>query len=931
MMPSHFTAFEMTEKKSIQAKNHVMNALFYKTFHVQKRQRFTNICCILLCPALLVSICGIIQISLQSQLGTSNIEPYNRYFCVRGKNDSNNFGCKQNILPIFANETGFNPQDLQDTVYQPKAWVVPFGGYYFGALESNGTNPNITVGNSFEYMSNLSAYAYIGEEKELWGSRESLDIVNSTGYSRTDSPVRPTFGNGLLKLMPNFFKCTTSLCQTATVIQPMESPNAIKAKMLSIVTEGKEIVNLRRGDFNYPSHADFALVIEKSNAANRKLKATVQQGDFQLAYYGFKESADAFSLATVYNMLANVMYKQISPNGFLSGSFREMPTFEYVSGIIDFSGVILMIFIPLCFSFLLPVFVHNLVKEKEERIFILLKINGVDSIRYFGMLFMQYFVTYLGSAIVFLVFSAIFSLRYILKTNFGVLAILFILWGSAQVSLAFLISSFFNRAKSATIFTAILTLGNVVLGFLVVFTELIPNAFMVYSPYAFFKALILIVAATIDYKKMPYGFKQLTLPNDVGYALLSLFLCSIIYFVLSLYILSVKKTEFGTRKNIFYPFIELAEYIQKKQGVTKKKNNVVYNKFTNQDVEGGSIEDKDVQDMRAKVDTKDYKDVALVVKHLRKNFGPKLAVKDATFYVERNTVFGLLGSNGAGKSSLISCLSGLLEPTYGSATYFKQNEEFDLIDDIDAVHTLIGLVPQHDVFIPDLSVQEHVAMFAMLKGADKKTALAQCKDMLELAKLGGFEKRFPNKLSGGEKRRVSISMASVGQPSVVFLDEPTTGLDAEVRRNIWSIIEALKVNSTVILTTHNLEEAEQLCHNIGIFVHGEFKCMGTLQRLKSLYGSGYHLSLSIDKTKIDSVKLVLAEIFEGVKYSFIDNFENLMNLEIEYKNGCLTKWFRALETARKSGCGIIDFGLSQTSLEDVFLKLVSESEASASS
>ena len=139
----------------------------------------------------------------------------------------------------------------------------------------------------------------------------------------------------------------------------------------------------------------------------------------------------------------------------------------------------------------------------------------------------------------------------------------------------------------------------------------------------------------------------------------------------------------------------------------------------------------------------------------------------------------------------------------------------------------------------------------------------------------------------------------------------------------------MKAKSTVILTTHNLEEAEQLCHKIGIFVHGAFKCLGTLQRLKDLYGNGYHVTLSVDKTKIDKVKIALAGVFEGVKYRFIDNFENLINLEVEYKKGCLSKWFKDLEASRASGSGIIDFGITQTSLEDVFLKLVSESEASA--
>eukprot|EP00834_Sanchytrium_tribonematis_P002164 NODE_61_length_26588_cov_1.146778.p12 type:complete len:144 gc:universal NODE_61_length_26588_cov_1.146778:290-721(+) len=143
------------------------------------------------------------------------------------------------------------------------------------------------------------------------------------------------------------------------------------------------------------------------------------------------------------------------------------------------------------------------------------------------------------------------------------------------------------------------------------------------------------------------------------------------------------------------------------------------------------------------------------------------------------------------------------------------------------------------------------------------------------------------------------------------------------------MIEEMKKTSTVILTTHNLEEAEYLCHKIGIFVRGQFKCLGTLQRLKQLYGSGYHITLSVDKLKVENVKKELTNIFEGSEYKFVDNFENLINLQVSYSKGCLTKWFNLLELARQNKTGIIDFGISQTSLEDVFLRLVSESEAAA--
>jgi len=225
-------------------------------------------------------------------------------------------------------------------------------------------------------------------------------------------------------------------------------------------------------------------------------------------------------------------------------------------------------------------------------------------------------------------------------------------------------------------------------------------------------------------------------------------------------------------------------------------------------------------------------------------------VDDITFGVNAGECLGLLGPNGAGKTTLIHSLIGVYTPTAGYARLAGYN----IHTDMKQVFKRIGICPQHDILWNDLTVEDHLLFYARLKGIKRGEEKAAVNESLNNVGLENFKHNLVRGLSGGERRRVSIAIALIGNPKLIFLDEPTTGLDPDVRRLIWSIINDISHNRTIVITTHSMEEAEVLCNRIAIMSHGTVRCCNTSLRLKEIYGAGFRLTYSNDPKKYKELK-----------------------------------------------------------------------------
>merc|ERR1711871_806648 len=304
--------------------------------------------------------------------------------------------------------------------------------------------------------------------------------------------------------------------------------------------------------------------------------------------------------------------------------------------------------------------------------------------------------------------------------------------------------------------------------------------------------------------------------------------------------------------------------------------------------------------------------------HINQQGNVLMAVKELYLGVNKSECFGLLGHTGAGKTTTINMLVGNLKPTKGTALV----EGLDICKDMSDIYLRMGVCPQHDVLWASLTGREHLLFYGRLKrlsGAALNTAV---KDALEAVNLTFAKDRKAGKYSGGMKRRLSVACSLIGDPPVVYLDEPSTGLDPASRHQLWDVVTNAKKNKSIILTTHHLEEAEILCDRIGIMSAGELKCVDTAPALKLRFGAGYTIILSTSE-KSDAtaakVETAIKKLMPSARL-LDDSIGGTSKFEVIRSDVILSKVYEELES-QKAELGITDWLITETTLEEVFLKI----------
>lgn len=219
---------------------------------------------------------------------------------------------------------------------------------------------------------------------------------------------------------------------------------------------------------------------------------------------------------------------------------------------------------------------------------------------------------------------------------------------------------------------------------------------------------------------------------------------------------------------------------------------------------------------------------AIDIQSISKDYGEKHAVNEVTLSIAQGELVSLLGVNGAGKTTLIHLLTGLIKPTSGDAFIHGKS----IVREPHQVKSLIGVSPQETAIAPNLTVRENLELMAGVYGFDRNKTKLKTNELIADFNLKSIEKQKSKTLSGGWKRRLSIAMAIISEPKVLFLDEPTLGLDILARRELWQVIETIRGKATIVLTTHYLEEADALSDRIFILRNGRLAAAGTSEELQ---------------------------------------------------------------------------------------------------
>uniref|UniRef100_A0A1D1XQT2 ABC transporter A family member 1 n=1 Tax=Anthurium amnicola TaxID=1678845 RepID=A0A1D1XQT2_9ARAE len=606
---------------------------------------------------------------------------------------------------------------------------------------------------------------------------------------------------------------------------------------------------------------------------------------------------------------------------------------EFQSIIKNVMGVLYLL------GFLYPVsrLLSYYVFEKEHKIKEGLYMMGLKD----GVFYISWFITY---ALQFAASSAIITfctMTSLFKySDKSLVYIYFFLFGLSAVMLSFLISTFFSRAKTAVAVGSLSFLG----AFFPYYTVNDPAVSMILKILSSLLSPTAFALGTVnfaDYERAHVGVRWSNMWQDssgVNFlaCLLMMMLDTVLYCALGLYFDKVLPRDNGVRYPWNFLFTKLFR---------ARKNMLQYNDGILEQVSEGVLESKThysencstkpaIEAISLDMKQQEVEGRCIQVKNLHKVFmtrqGKCCAVNSLQLTLFENQILALLGHNGAGKSTTISMLVGLLPPTSGDALVFGRS----IRTEMDEIRKCLGVCPQTDILFPELTVKEHLEIFAALKGVDQGDLQRKVMEMVDEVGLADKVNTTVGALSGGMKRKLSLGIALIGDSKVVILDEPTSGMDPYSMRSTWQLIKKIKKGRIILLTTHSMDEADVLGDRIAIMANGSLKCCGSSLYLKHQYGVGYTLTV----VKASPTSSLAADIVHrhvpsaiclsdvGTEISFrlplpsSSSFENMFR-EIESFIRSPDIKPRISADNDESFRGIESYGISVTTLEEVFLKV----------
>ncbi|XP_076318610.1 phospholipid-transporting ATPase ABCA3-like [Tachypleus tridentatus] len=610
--------------------------------------------------------------------------------------------------------------------------------------------------------------------------------------------------------------------------------------------------------------------------------------------------------------------KRMNKNISFASEIQQFPYPSYYESSFNFALLIPTMIIT-GFIILTPVIVRRIVAEKSVGAKEMMRMMGLNDWCYWSATFFNNFLVMLFiSAIITILFKISFTkdIAVLYHTDGFLLFIILLLYSAATILFCVTISTFFNKPVVSVIFTIILwqcsysvpqnlmdpfggnKYSDITLGQKLA-SCLLPNmalhwAVKVMSTLESFKE----GATWANLGKAAVPGDNLTLGAIMGMMVASL----VVYGVIIWYVDAVWPWQFGIPKPVYFPFTP--------SYWGRRKSHFKYREIELEDSSKTTYFEDDPAEQSP----------GIIISNLSKVFGwgsrRKNAVNNVSLNIYKGQITALLGHNGAGKTTTMNMLTGLFPPTEGTASI----NNYDILADTKKARRSLGLCPQHNVLYNDLTVEEHLKLFAGLKGCLWNDIQKEVDKTLQLLDLQNKKSELAQKLSGGMKRKLSLGIAMIGKSEVLILDEPTSGMDPSARRVIWDVLQDIRQSRTILLTTHYMEEADTLGDRIAIMADGKLQCCGSPLFLKKKFGAGYYLRIA--KGNSCDVYKVTEVVQKHVTDAYL---EDDMNTELLYslasnQTSSFSSLFHELEQSRDK-LGITAIGVSVTTMEDVFMKV----------
>ncbi|ETP35909.1 hypothetical protein F442_16025 [Phytophthora nicotianae P10297] len=584
----------------------------------------------------------------------------------------------------------------------------------------------------------------------------------------------------------------------------------------------------------------------------------------------------------------------------------------------------------------------TMVMEKENRLREVMKIMGLSD----ATLLCSWCLTtaVLATPLAFAIAAVLKYGNVFPTTEYATLVFLFWTLSVAITAFSYFVAPFFNKSRTAAIASVLLWLILFFPYFAVQSADTnTPRYWAALSPPT---AFALAVDEILRRAQLGTGFAYsvglregpVTVPSAFRMSLF-LLLDSVILVALGWYLEQVLPQQYGVRKPWYFLltksyWVNKIDQSKDDEMATSSENYTlspqaggVYTQLTDNIAKPSG--NAYVEPVNAALAMQERNGTCLQIRGLRKVFPleedgeERVAVAGLDLAMYSGQITALLGHNGAGKTTIISMLTGLIPPTAGDATLYGCS----IKRDFNELRRVIGICPQHDVLFQDLTVEEHLLLFATMKQISRGELKSSVEKMIESVGLTEIRHALAKTLSGGQKRKLSVALAFLGGSKLVFLDEPTSGMDPYSRRFTWNLLQQSREDRVIVLTTHFMDEADILGDRIAILADGQLRCAGSSLFLKNRFGAGYNLTMI--KTSDGSCDAQLVENFlkkyvPGVKCLSSSGSELVFQLPTA-SSDVFPSMLEQLD-AEMSALGVQQYGISVTTLEEVFLRISQDHE-----